>query len=106
MDNSIAMIIEMDKKARELADSAAADAEKMLADAKKTAEEYRNGTGKEAAARSEALTAKQNELKADSDEKIAAFEKTADEKCRSFDELMAANKAAWKKEIIEHILSV
>ena len=106
MDNSIAAILEMDKKARETYDAASEKANKILADAKQTVEDCRNGTGKDAAERTAALETRQKELKADSDSKIAVFEKQADEKCRSFDELMAANKAVWKKEILDRILSV
>ena len=106
MDNSIAAILEMDKKARQTYNAASEKAEQTLADAKKTIEDLRNGTGKDAAERIAALEAKQRELKADSDSRIAEFEKQADEKCRTFDELMAANKAVWKKEILDRILSV
>lgn len=106
MDNSIAAILEMDKKARETYNAASEKAEKLLADAKQTVGDLRNGTGKDAAERTAALEAKQSELKAESDSRIAEFEKQADEKCRAFDELMTANKAAWKKEILGRILSV
>ncbi len=106
MDNSIAAILEMDKKARETYNAASEKAEKILADAKQAVEDLRNGTGKDAAERIAALEARKKELKADSDSKIAVFEKEADEKCRTFDDLMAKNKAEWKKEILDRILSV
>ncbi len=103
MENSVTAIIEMDKKARALADKAAENAEKILADAKAKREALASENADKLSAQADKRL---SELRAVSDKEIKSAEKTAEEKCRSLDEKMYAGKAAWKKEITERILTL
>ena len=103
MDNSVAAIIEMDKKAR----AAAAEAEKKAEAILAAAAEEREKTARENAGKlSEQMSARMAEIKASSDRDIEAAENAAEEKCRLLDEKMAAGRETWKKEITGRILDL
>lgn len=103
MDNSVATIIEMDKKARAAAEEASRKAEAILADARRKKEQTAAENAEKLAGQLESLM---SGIKAASDKDISDAEKKADEKCRILDEKMAAGKDAWKKEIKDRILSL
>ena len=103
MDNSVAAIIEMDRKARAAADEAANKAEAILADAGKKKEQI---AGENSEKLSEEMKARMDEIRSVSDRDIAEAEKAAEEKCRLLDEKMAAGRDKWKKEITDRILDL
>ena len=103
MDNSVATIIEMDRKARAAAEEASRKAEAILADARRKKEQTAAENAEKLAAQTEALM---SGIRSASDKDISEAEKKADEKCRILDEKMAAGKDAWKKEIKDRILSL
>lgn len=101
MDNSIAAILEMDKKAREVSDAAAKKAETLLADTAAKRSRLAKESEDKLISETDAQKAKLREA---SDREIARAEKAADEKCRALDEKMSAGREVWKKEILSRIL--
>ena len=103
MENSIATLIEIDKKAREASEAAAKKADEILAAARAEHDSLvREHNEKLKAQTAEKLSA----LKAASDKEIAGAESLAEEKCRSLDEKMAAKRDSFRSEIVGRILTI
>jgi hypothetical protein len=102
MENSIATLIAIDKKARETAEAAARRADEILEAARAEHESLVRENDEKLNAQTKARL---DELKASSDREIAEADRAADEKCRSLDEKMAANRDSFKREIVGRILT-
>ena len=103
MENSIAAIIEIDKKAREKSDAAAKKAEEILAAARAEKESLSKEIVKKAAEQ----TGKQfAELKEAAEKEIAEINAEADKKCRELDDKMEAGKDGFRGEIVGRILTI
>mgnify|MGYP006988979664 CR=1 FL=1 len=103
MDNSIAAILEIDRKARETSGAAAKKAEEILEAARAEKESLTRETER---AVNEQTEKKLAELKAAADKETADIESAAEEKCRSLDEKMAAGRDGFRSEIVGRILTV
>ncbi len=103
MDNSIAAILDIDRKARETAGAAEKKAEEILAAARAERESLTRDNERNIAEQTEK---KFSELKAAADKEISGIEDSAEEKCRSLDEKMAAGRDGFRREIVGRILTV
>jgi|GEM_PF-2628358 len=103
MENSIAAIIEIDKKAREKSDAAAKKAEEILSAARAEKDSLSRETARKAAEQTETRCA---ELKKAADKEISDINAAADEKCRTLDEKMAAGRDGFRSEIVGRILTI
>ncbi len=103
MDNSIAAILEIDRKARETSEAAAKKAEEILEAAGAEKESLTRDNERSITEQTEKRFA---ELKAAADREKNEIESAAEEKCRSLDGKMAAGREGFRSEIVGRILTI
>ena len=100
MENIIDSIIDIDKTARNRVSAARKEADAIISEAEKKREAMKK--------ESHALLEKEIEdkkrlIKDNSDSKISAAEREAEEKCRSLEEKMEHGRSSWKTGIVGRI---
>ncbi len=103
MDNSIELVIECDKAARNLVEQAKREAEEITESAKAEKEKLLCESKSRLKAETEARF---EEIRKNSDDEISGYERYADEKCSFLDKIVKDEKEGWKKDIVGRITAL